>query len=366
MPSEMVSSAGAIGIRISALIAKLKIGDLDALLITKPENRSYISGFTGSSAFIIAGQDKPYLVTDFRYVEQAHSQSPGYTVVRHEQAASDAIRDVATAAGYRRIGFEKDHLTFALHQTLCEKLTGVELVPTEGLVEGLRAIKDQSEIALMRRAAAIADAAFLKVLAIAKTGMTETDLAVELEFQMRRAGSAKVPFDIIVASGPRSSLPHGRASDRVIGEGDFVTVDWGATYAEYCSDCTRTVVFGRADDRQREIYSIVQEAQRTALDAIRAGLKGMEADAMARDLITARGFGEYFGHGLGHGVGRAVHELPGVGIRSEGILEPGHVVTVEPGIYIPDWGGVRIEDLVVITPQGREVLTSVTKELLVL
>lgn len=350
--------------RVAALRAKLEAEKVDGMLIMRPENRAYISGFTGSSAFILVGSAEPVLITDFRYTEQAAGQCPGYKVVRHGYPPVDTIREQALAAGYGRLAFEKDYLTYSWHETLREKLPEVQLVPSEGLVEGLRSVKDASEIALIRKAAEIADAAFLRVLATAKVGMREAEFAVELEYQMRKAGPAKNAFDIIAASGPRSSLPHGAASDRVIQEGDFLTVDWGALYQGYCSDCTRTVVFGHADARQREIYGIVLEAQLATVDAVRAGLKGMEVDAVARSIIAGRGYGENFGHGLGHGVGRAVHELPSVGSRSENVLVPGNVVTVEPGIYIPEWGGVRIEDLVVVTESGREILTSITKELM--
>ncbi len=362
-PAPMTPAAAIAG-RVAALRTKLEAEKVDGMLIMRPENRAYISGFTGSSAFILVGAAEPVLITDFRYTEQAAGQCPGYKIVRHGHPPVNTIREQILAAGYKRLAFEKDYLTFSWHETLREKMPEVELVPTEGLVEGLRSVKDASEIALIRHAAEIADAAFLKVLATAKVGMREADFAVELEYQMRKAGAEKNAFNIIAASGPRSSLPHGAASDRVIQDGDFLTVDWGAMYQGYCSDCTRTVVFGRADARQREIYGIVLEAQLATVDAVRAGLKGMEVDAVARNIIAGRGYGDNFGHGLGHGVGRAVHELPSMGSRSENVLVPGNVVTVEPGIYIPEWGGVRIEDLVVVTESGREILTSISKELM--
>ena len=240
---------------------------------------------------------------------------------------------------------------------------GTVAVPTSRVVESLRAVKDEGERDAIRKAAAIADRAFERILEELRPGRTEREIALRLEFMMREMGADGASFDIIVASGPRSALPHGVASDRVLEKGDLVTLDFGASYRGYCSDITRTVVLGEPNDAQRRIYETVREAQQAAVDAIRPGMTGKEADRVARDRIKASGYEKYFGHGTGHGLGMEVHEAPRLSPRGEEILEPGMVVTVEPGIYLPEFGGVRIEDDVIVTEDGREVLTQSPKHL---
>jgi Xaa-Pro aminopeptidase len=349
--------------RLREQISKLPI---DGMLVVKPENRRYISGFTGSAGYLLITEKDAVLLTDFRYTEQASEQAPHFQVLDHGISAPEGIRNQLQALGIKRLGFEKDYLTYGTFSLYSEKFAPVELVPVEGIVEKLRAIKDKYEIETIRKAAGIADAAFSHILGFLKPGVRERDIALELEYFMKKQGAKGASFDIIVASGVRSSLPHGVASDKVMEHGEFVKMDFGALYNGYCSDITRTVVLGEANDKQREIYGIVLEAQLQALERLAPGMTGKEADAVARDIIKARGYGENFGHSLGHGIGLYIHEDPRLSSQSDDILQPGMVVTVEPGIYVPGFGGVRIEDDVVLTDTGIEILTSSTKDLLII
>jgi Xaa-Pro aminopeptidase len=352
--------------RLTRLRAAMDKQGLPALLVLRPENRRYISGFTGSAGFLLITASEAVLFTDFRYVEQASEQAPHFRLVEYK-TPNEVLRDELIKLGVKQLGFEQDFVTYAQHQAFVDVLADIELVPTHGLVEELRAVKDESELAIIRQAARIADDAFAHICNSLRPGLTEREVAMELEMFMRKAGAKSSSFDIIVASGKRSSLPHGVASDKILESGDFVTLDFGAYYQGYCSDLTRTVVLGKPSDKQREIYEIVLEAQGHALANIKPGMTGAEADRLARDIIEAKGYGQYFGHGLGHGLGLVVHETPSLSFRGEHhVLKPGNVVTVEPGIYLPDFGGVRIEDDIVLTESGNEVLTRSPKELLII
>lgn len=351
--------------RIDRLHTLLTQHQLDALLIHKPENRTYLTGFTGSAGVALITGSDALLLVDFRYVEQAAAEASGWEVVKVSRQATETVVEIARGRELRRIGFESDGLTYKQHSDLAKALQPSELVPVDGL-DRLRWVKDTEEIAHIRKAAAIADAAFAHVQSVLRPGVRERDVAVELEFFMRRHGADKEAFETIVASGVRSSLPHGRVSDKVLGSGEFVTLDFGAVVRGYHSDCTRTVVLGEASPRHREIYELVLTAQQRALAGLRPGLTTKDADALARQVITDAGYGDQFGHGLGHGVGLAIHEGPALSPREDATLEAGMVVTVEPGVYLPGWGGVRIEDLVVITPDGCEILTRAPKHLMML
>lgn len=335
---------------------------LDGVLIHKAENRTYVTGFTGSEGFVLVTQQAALLLVDFRYVEQAHTEAPAFEVIKAQREFTPSLVEVVRSRELRRLGFERDGVTYQQYQDVARALEPVELVPVDS-VDRLRWVKDRDELARIRQAVAIGDAAFTHIQGFLRPGAVERAVAMELEFFMRRQGADKEAFDSVVASGPRSALPHGRASDRAMQRGDLVTVDFGAIYRGYASDCTRTVVLGEAAPRQREIYLLVLAALQTALGGIRPGMQGKEADALARTVIAEAGYGDAFGHSLGHGVGLAVHEGPRLSSRAEEMLEPGMVVTVEPGIYLPGWGGVRIEDLVVITEHGCEVLTHAAKDL---
>ncbi|TKC19868.1 M24 family metallopeptidase [Robertmurraya kyonggiensis] len=341
-----------------------KLG-IDGLLITSSYNRRYISNFTGSSGVVLVGLDGAKFITDFRYVEQASKQCVGFDIVKHTGTIPEEVAEQVKAMGIKKLGFEQDHVTFSSFKSY-EQAIQSELVPVSGLVEKIRLIKTDAEIKILKEAADIADAAYKHILDFIRPGISELDVSNELEFFMRKAGATSSSFDIIVASGQRSALPHGVASDKIIEKGDFITLDYGAYYNGYISDITRTLAVGEPDPKLKEIYQIVYEAQLRGVEGIKPGMSGKEADALTRDYISEKGYGEYFGHSTGHGIGLEVHEGPALSFRSELILEPGMVVTVEPGIYIPGLGGVRIEDDTVITKDGNETLTHSTKELIIL
>ncbi len=352
--------------RLNALRAKLRERQLDAILISHPSNRRYITGFTGSSGFALVTLQEAILLTDFRYIKQAEEQSPHFKIVRHSRQVFDTLRETCRELGLSSLAFEKDHLTYGQVEKLREALDGLSTVPVSGLIESLRMVKDEQELAILRKAVAIVDEVFNRIIQEIRPGLQEREIAIRMETMMRELGASGSAFDIIVASGPRSALPHGVASERVLEKGDLITLDFGAVYQGYCSDLTRTVMLGEPSPKQREIYEIVKEAQQAAVDGIRPGITGREADAIAREKIAAAGYGDYFGHGTGHGIGLDVHESPTVSPFGEQVLAPGMVVTVEPGIYLPEFGGVRIEDDVVVTENGHEVLTQSSKELIIL
>lgn len=352
--------------RLRRLREKLAERKIDGLLVTGAVNRRYLSGFTGTSGYLLITREAAVLFSDSRYRTQAPMQAPDFVFVEHGPKPEEAIRDKALELGIRKLAFEDHDLTVAGFRKMSEALSGIELVPAGKLVEAVRMVKDESELAVLKEACAIADRAFEHLLGVLKPGMTEKEAALELEFFMRREGAAGTSFDTIVASGERSAMPHGTASDRKIGPGELVTFDFGAFYQGYCSDLTRTVVLGPASDRHREIYGIVLEAQQAALDGIRPGMTGREADRIARSVIEKYGYGEYFGHGTGHGIGLEIHEEPRLSMGGEVMLVPGMTVTVEPGIYIPGFGGVRIEDDIVITENGAELLTHAPKNFIVI
>jgi len=342
----------------------LAASGVDALLILKTENRRYVTGFTGSAGLALITGTDVLLAVDSRYEEQAAAEAPGAAVIRGGRDPLAALAGAVEGRGLGRIGFESEFVPYAQVVRLREKLAPADLVAL-GDVDRLRWVKDPSEVAAIARAAEIADAAYLRLLERLRPGTSERDAALELETLMRRAGADRVAFPSVLASGLRSALPHGLATDRVMGPGEFVTLDFGAVWAGYCADCTRTVVLGNADERQRRVHGVVQDAQRRALQMIRPGVACRDVDAAARSVIAEAGYGEAFGHSLGHGVGLEVHEGPRLSPQEEAALDAGMVVTVEPGIYLPGWGGVRIEDTVVVTPEGCRILTHAPKGLLV-
>lgn len=345
---------------------KIRQKELDALLITNPANRRYISGFDGTSGVLLAGGEECYLVTDFRYTEQAREQAQHCRVAEWKESTPVSLAPLLEETGWRKIGFEGKHLTYDGYSELKEKLETAELVPAGGMVEEMRAVKSDAEAALLKRGAACLDRTFSHILSFLKPGLTELEVSLELEFHLRRQGATETSFRFIVASGRRGAMPHGVASSKRIASRELVTMDFGAVFDGYATDMTRTVCLGEPDGRQREVYEVVRRAQREALDGIRPGMTGKDADALAREVIKEAGFGEYFGHGLGHGVGLETHEQPTLSPRSETVLAPGMVVTVEPGVYIPGWGGVRIEDMVLVTPAGVETLTASDRDLIIL
>lgn len=338
---------------------------IDGMLITSPYNRRYATNFTGTAGVALITHESAYFITDFRYSKQAESQASGYEVIQHAGSIINELSEKVEKNGLKKIGFEQDFITYSEWRKFEDELQA-ELIPVSRLIEKMRMIKTDDEIAIIKEAADIADAAFKHILHYIKPGAREIDIANELEFFMRKCGAISSSFDIIVASGWRSALPHGVASDKPIQSGDFVTLDYGALHKGYISDITRTVAVGEPSQQLKEIYQIVLEAQMEAVEKIKPGMTGMEADKIARDLIVKHGYGQYFGHSLGHGIGLEVHEGPGLSPRSDEKLAPGMTVTVEPGIYLPNVGGVRIEDDILITDSANERLTHSTKELLIL
>jgi Xaa-Pro aminopeptidase len=341
--------------RLQRLAAKLD----QPLLVTHPTNVFYLTGFESSNAALVVEPERVRLVTDFRYREAA-SRVEDVELMETER---NITRGLASKLSGTRVGFEAEHVTYARWQTLADG--GVDLVPTSGVVESLRAVKDEDEIERIARAAEIATRALERLLEQPWTGRTERELANELERLMREEGADDVAFPSIVAAGENGALPHAHPGAQRIGPGMLVTIDWGAKVDGYCSDCTRTFAVGEIDDELRRIYDVCMTTQSESLTAVEAGRSGVDVDAVAREHITAAGYGEAFGHGLGHGVGMEVHEGPTLRPESEDTLEPGNIVTVEPGIYVPGLGGVRIEDLVVVTDGEPRVLTRFPKSLTV-
>jgi len=357
--------------RISKLREKMPRIGADAFLISQPESRRYLSGYTGqdhppmdSAGFLLITEGRALLLTDGRTTEQAEAEAPDYQVVRIEEKLSATLAQTLPGLRVSRIAFEGNHLTYRLHEEV-RGVLGADcvLVPTYDLVEGLRAVKEPEEMEAIETAVALADRAFTHLVGVAAPGMTERQLAWEIESFLRQHGSEGVAFDPIVASGPNASRPHHIPGDRPLQEGEPVVVDWGARVGGYCSDITRTIVLGEADPRFKERYQVVLEAQSRAEKRIRAGMVGKKADALARKVIETAGMGEAFAHSLGHGVGLAIHERPRLGRTSEDVLEDGMVFSIEPGVYLPAWGGIRIEDLVTLQGGKLVVLTRAPKQL---
>lgn len=351
--------------KIEKLRALMEKKNLDAFIVTSAQNRRYISGFTGSAGLLIITKSKQLFITDFRYIEQATEQAPDFEIIEHKQSIIQEAAAQLLKEGAQQAGFEHEDVTFALYQQF-QNAVHADLIPSSGLIEELRLIKSEAELAIMKTAAEIADATYTHILTFVKPGMKEIEVSNELEFFMRKQGATQSSFDTIVASGYRSALPHGVASDKEIQKGELVTLDYGALYNGYCSDITRTFAVGEISDKLREIYDIVLEANLRGVAGVKPGITGKEADALTRDYISEKGYGQYFGHSTGHGLGMDVHESPALSFRSDTVLKPGMVVTVEPGIYIPEVGGCRIEDDLVLTADGSERLTFSTKDLITL
>ncbi len=351
--------------KLQKLRQALQQADLPALLVTSAYSRRYLTGFTGTAGVAVITADEAFFITDFRYTEQANDQIEGYEIIEQKTTLIEAVAQLVEGKQLTKLGFEQDAMTYAEYDRYANALKA-ELVPTSGLVEKIRLIKTEDELTIIKQACKIADDAYEHILTFIKPGMTELEVSNELEFFMRKQGATSSSFDIIVASGTRSALPHGVATDKVIESGDFVTLDFGAYYNGYVSDVTRTLAVGEPSDKLKEIYQVVLDSQLLALEKIKPGMTGKEADAISRDYIASKGYGEAFGHSLGHGIGLEVHEGPGLSSRSDVVLEPGMVITIEPGIYLPGIGGVRIEDDALVTETGVEKLTHTSKELVIL
>lgn len=352
--------------RLDKLRSRMKEAHLDAVFVSSLENRYYFSNFRGSSGALLVTAEKAYLLTDFRYVDQAKSETIQYEVIDHNRDIFTVVKKLIVNSFVKKVGIEYDTLSVEEFVSLKEVLLDVKFEKVDPLFYEIRMIKDNQEISYLEEAVSYCDRAFEHILSFIKPGMTESEVGLELEFFMRKAGAEGIKANHVIASGERSSLPHGQATDRVIQVGDFVKMDIGARVKGYYSDFTRTVVVGEPSSKQLEIYQIVKEAQEAALAAIGPGKVCSELDEVARSIIRSAGYGENFGHSLGHSIGLAVHEKPVMRESDHTVLAPGMVITVEPGIYIPGFGGVRIEDFVVITEDGYRNLTKATKELQVL
>jgi Xaa-Pro aminopeptidase len=359
-----------LGNRWTRLLGSLHEGGADALLTTQPENRRYLTGFAAndpspqsSAGWAVVTRDGGALITSPLYAEEAHSELVGVCVVEAKPRLLDGLSEVLRTAGVRRLAFEPEWLTVQQQADIGEKIAGqVELVALRGQVEALRECKDEDEIAAVSEAIALTDLAFEHMAARIKPGMTERQVAWDLERFMRERGSEGMAFDVAVASGPATAVPHHSPSERPIGTGEPVWIDMGARVRGYCGDLTRSFCLGVADTRFREIYDLVLQAQLAAENGLRAGMTGVEADALARDVIAAAGHGQSFTHSLGHGIGLAIHENPRLSSLWPRPIREGVVTSVEPGVYLPGWGGIRIEDVVVVRKAGAKVLTRSPKD----
>lgn len=351
--------------KLAKLRQALIDNQVDAILITNEYNRRYMTGFTGTAGVAIVSQNDAVFITDFRYTEQAAEQVKEFRIEQHKGTIYEEVAKQAAAMGVKTLGFEQDAMQYGTYEVYKAAIKA-DFVPLSGVIEKIRLIKSQEEINIIKVACEIADNAFTHILNFIKPGITELDVSNELEFFMRKQGATSSSFDIIVASGLRSALPHGVATDKIIETGDFVTLDFGAYYNGYISDITRTVAVGQPSDQLVEIYNAVLESQLLALEKVGPGMTGAQADAVSRDYLKTKGLGEAFGHSLGHGIGLEVHEGPGLNFRSQIVLEPNMVVTIEPGAYIPGVGGVRIEDDILITETGNEILNHSDKQLIIL
>jgi Xaa-Pro aminopeptidase len=339
---------------------------LNGILFTSLENIRYLCGFTGSDGALVLSSDGSYFLCDSRYWTQADQEVKGCQIV-HYKKKLDGIVSLLLDLKLKRIGFESPSLTFSLYHSLQEKLAKeTELHSLDEEIKNLRAVKDNEELILMRNAIDLSSKALLHVLETLQEGSVEKEVALEMEFFMKKNGIQALGFDIIIASGKRSALPHGRASEKKIEKGDFILIDFGSDFRGYHSDQTRTVICGNPTPEQQKIYQIVKDAHDRAIEKVRPDIPICEVDQAARNHIRDLGYGDYFGHGTGHGIGLAVHEDPAVNSENNDLLREGMVFTIEPGIYIPDWGGVRIEDMVKVASQGVEVLTYLPTELRVI
>ena len=339
---------------------------LNALLLTDLRNIRYLCGFSGSEGVLLVSRDNAWFLCDSRYTAQAAEEVQGAEVRECGAVRIDTVASLANEFRLNRIGFEAAHTTVSAFRRMSEKLSGIELVEIGSRLDKIRICKDHAEIEQLKSVASLSSLALASVLSDIKPGVREVEIALALELEMRRRGAEGKAFDFIVASGERGAMPHGRASDKLIQSGELVTIDFGALKDGYHSDETVTVACGQPGIRAREIHAIVKSAHDLAIDAVKPGISCKDLDEVARSYICDKGYGDYFGHGLGHGIGMEIHEIPTLSPRSSAVLEEGMAITIEPGIYIPGFGGVRIEDTVIVTGCGCEVITSADKQLLIL
>jgi len=348
---------------LNKLKEKLKEDKVEAFLITNGINIRYVTGFTGSESILLITQKNDYLFTDFRYLEQAQHDVPWIRIIERKVSLIKTICRKLERLNIKKLYIESLYVTFNQYSEIKNNVKGIRFIPTEGIIEKYRKRKTQEEIKIIQTAIDIAERAYSNIRKKIKAGLTEKYLADILEFEIRKQGGEKSSFEIICAAGERASQPHARATDRIIQDKDVILIDWGVSFQFYNSDLTRISFIDRISPKFKKIYQIVLDAQYFAIDSVKPGRMAKDVDHAARNYITKKGFGKYFGHGLGHGIGLAVHECPVINTRSREILEVGMVFTIEPGVYIPGWGGIRIEDIVLVTPDGCDVLSHVPKKL---
>lgn len=355
--------------QLECRLKKLRNGlvgkNCEAILISQPENRYYLSGFDGTAGFLLITKEDNILATDFRYLEQAERQAAGFKIFKTTDEMENWFPILINGLSIRSIGFEDSHLSFSTYNRLVNILINlsprISLIPIEVLVDSLRAVKKPEEIEFITRAVALADAAIDYFIDIAEPGMTELGAAWEIEKYLRENGSQSLPFGVIVASGPNSALPHAKPTERKIKQVEPVLIDLGAKVQNYVSDLSRTICLGEPDDTFKEVYSIVLRAQQTAIDGITSGMNGIAADSLARDVIEHSGYGKQFDHSLGHGLGLSVHEEPYLRQSYKKNLVDNMIFTIEPGIYIPGWGGIRLEDTVILENGKIRMLSQAKK-----
>ncbi|MCX8023221.1 MAG: aminopeptidase P family protein [Syntrophorhabdaceae bacterium] len=349
-------------IRLKKVVDIIEKYDLDGCIIRGMDNIFYITGFRGSEGTLVVTKGDVFLLTDFRYITHAREVTRNIKIVE-VSAKNDGLSEIFTQYGLTKIGFDSAHTPYQLYKKWKENLKDTQFIPMEGEIEEIRKIKEPSEIDAIRRSINIATEAFNRVFETIKPGKTEKEIACELDYTMRRIGADGPSFDVIVASGPRSALPHAVPSPKRIEEGETLIIDFGARVDGYCSDETCTLAIGEVGEKLKEIFYIANGARELAIERARAGMPIKELDTIVRDFIDRAGYGDFFRHGVGHGVGISVHESPSINSLSDGLLEENMVITIEPGIYLPNLGGVRVEDMVLITETGAKVLTYLRKEL---
>lgn len=354
-----------INTRLKNLRNELITMDLQAIIITKKEDIFYLSSFSGDDTFLFITLDNAYIVTDFRYVEQAKKESFSYELIRTENNLWNSLNDIIISKKISRIGIQEQHVSFCTYKKYTSNLHDITFVGIDAVLKKLRMKKTTQELTCIRDAVRVADDAFSHILNYIHVGMSEKDISLEIEYFMRKNNASGVSFETIVASGVRSCMPHGVASRKIIEYGDTVTLDYGAIYNNYCSDMTRTIFVGEPNKKILQIYNVVKLAQLEAIEKAKPGVTICDVDKTARDIIANAGYGDYFGHALGHGVGLEVHELPSVSPKNTDVLETGMVITIEPGIYVPNVGGVRIEDMLAIGDTSNEILTKSSKDIFV-
>ncbi len=349
--------------RIKKLREALEKSELNFFIVTNIRNCLYLTGFTGSEGVVLITPTSVYLIVDFRHIEQAQKETKNVKILKRENALHLLLADILNKHRNEKVGFESDSITFKQHKEIKKSLSQNRLVPTLKMVEELRAVKYSDEIASVEKAVRISDEVFKHICGFVKLGISEADIAEEIEYTLKKKGASCIGFNTIALSGERSSLPHGTPSNALIKKG-IMLMDFGAGFSGYNSDMTRTIFLGKATAKQKEIYNIVLKAQKIAIESVRPGVKACSIDKAARDYIIDKGYGEYFGHSTGHGVGLDIHELPNISSKSDEVLQPDMVFTIEPGIYIPGWGGVRIEDIAQVTDDGCKVITKSSKEMI--